>query len=271
MNRNRRIYLLPLLLVFLTVNACGGGPAKQSQSAQRSDVLHIAAAANLSYVISLLIDAFIEEHGEYAVMDIRVTKASSGSLTAQIRNSAPFDVFLAANTGYPEALSADSLTFGSPVVYAEGIPAMVYRQEIDGEKGVACLLDVSVDKIALAKPELAPYGEAAVEILSRAGILKQVENKFVYGSSITQAFQHAITAADAGSIAASLLYGDSGQEMEKAGMRSVVFAPDAYNPAALRQAMVLLDSSNEAAQVFYSFMQGERAREILRNNGYRVE
>lgn len=180
-------------------------------------VLHIAAAANLSYVIPELVETFRKEHSEFAGFDIRVTKASSGSLTSQIRNRAPYDVFLSADTRYPQNLHEGELTVGPPVVYAKGVPVMVFRQEVEGEKGIACLTDGSVEKIAIAQPDLAPYGEAAVEILSRAGILKQVESKFVYGVSVTQTFLHTITAADAGFIAASLLYGEGGAELKKAG------------------------------------------------------
>jgi molybdate transport system substrate-binding protein len=251
--------------------SCGGKQKKEEGPGPQPSILHIAAAANLSYVMTELIGAFREEHSEYERSDIRVTKASSGNLVAQIRNSAPFDLFLSANTSYPQALYNDSLTAGSPVVYAGGVPVMVYRKGIDCRKGVKCLVDPSVEKIAVAQPELAPYGEAAIEILSRAGVLERVEGKFVYGASITQAFQHAVTAADAGFVAKSLLYGDAGKELEKAGMAWVGFAPDSYNPAALRQAMVLLDASNGEAKAFFRFMQGERAGEILKNNGYRVE
>ncbi len=262
-----RFSLLSVLFFSLLIVACGG----KERLHEDSGVLHIAAAANLSYVLPELVDAFRMEHGEYAGSDIRITKASSGSLTAQIRNRAPFDLFLAANTRYPEVLHEDALTAGPPVVYAEGVPVMVYRQEIEGEKGVACLIDASVEKIAIAQPDLAPYGEAAIDILSRAGVLQQVESKFVYGTSVTQTFQHVITAADAGFIAASLLYGEGGKELKKAGMGRIGFSHDAYNPAGLRQAMVLLDASNTTAKAFFRFMQSERAGDILRNNGYRVE
>lgn len=263
--------VLPLLFASLLMFSCAGAERKDAGQGVQPVVLHIAAAANLSYVMPGLVEAFRREHSEYAGSDIRVTKASSGSLTAQIRNSAPYDLFLAANTFYPQVLYGDSLTAGSPVVYAEGIPVMVYRQEIEGEKGIACLTDASVEKIAIAQPELAPYGEAAIEILSRAGVLSQVESKFVYGTSVTQTFQHVITAADAGFIAASLLYGDGGSKLKKAGMGWMGFPADAYNPVGLRQAMVLLDSSNTVAAAFFRFMQSKKAGEILRTNGYRVE
>ena len=271
MCKKNRVLVVSFLWVSLLMASCEVKQSEKATPSVRPALLHIAAAANLSYVMPELIEAFRDEYSEYRLSDIRVTKASSGSLTAQIRNGAPFDLFLAANTVYPQALYNDSLTVGPPVVYAEGVPVMVYRKDIDGRKGVACLADPSVKKIALAQPELAPYGDAAIKILSRAGLLKQVEGKFVYGTSITQTFQHAVTAADAGFIAASLLYGDAGKELEKAGMRWIGFASDSYNPAALRQAMVLLEASNEEAEAFFRFMQGKWAGEILRKNGYRVE
>ncbi len=250
--------------------SCGEKQQKED-AGPRPAALHIAAAANLSYVMPELVEAFRDEYGRYRHLDIKVTKASSGSLAAQIRNTAPFDLFLAANTLYPQTLYDDSLTALPPVIYAEGIPVMVYRKDLDCRKGIACLTDSSVRKIAIAQPELAPYGEAAREILTRKGLLEKIEGKFVYGASISQAFQHAVTAADAGFIAASLLYGDAARELKRAGMESVGFAPDSYDPVVLRQAMVLLDASNEEAEAFFTFMQGKRAGEILRKNGYRVQ
>lgn len=267
MEKKNGFMLFTLLLAFVLMLSCAGEERKKV----KQDVLHIAAAANLSYVIPELVDVFEREYGEGADMDIRVTKASSGSLTAQIRNSAPFDLFLAADTGYPRALYRDSLTVGEPVVYAAGIPVMVYRPEVEGDVGVACLTDPSVEKIAVAQPDLAPYGKAAIEILSGSGVLQQVEGKLVYGISITQTFQHVITAADAGFIAASLLHGEGGRELKKAGMEWIEFPLDAYDPEGLQQAMVLLDPSNATAVAFFKFMQGEKAEEILKKNGYRIE
>ncbi len=267
MRKKNRFFMLPFLFAALLAVSCRETP----KPSDRSIVLHIAAASNLGYVLPDMIDAFKEERDEFGSLDVRATKSSSGSLTAQIRNGAPFDVFLAANTAYPYALYSDSLTVGRPVVYAEGVPVMVYRREIDGQQGVVGLTDPSVGKIAVAQPELAPYGAAALEILLRAGVLKEVEGKLVYGTSVTQAFQHSITGADAGFIAKSLLFGDGGRELKKAGLEWIGFPLDAYDPAALRQAMVLLDSSNTAAVAFFRFMQSERAGEILEKNGYRAE
>lgn len=271
MRKKSQFFVLPFLFAVLLAVSCRETGKQFPEPSDQSIVLHIAAAANLSYVLPELIEAFKEDHDKFGPLDIRATKASSGSLTAQIRNSAPFDLFLAADTAYPQALYNDALTVGQPVVYAGGLPVMVYRREINGRQGVICLTDASVEKIAVAQPELAPYGAAALEILSRAGILKEVESKLVYGTSVTQAFQHSVTAADAGFIAKSLLFGEGGKELEKAGLEWIGFPPEAYNPALLRQAMVLLDSSNTAAVAFFRFMQGEKARKILEKNGYRAE
>lgn len=272
MKKKNLFLIFSLFSTTLLVLSCRGMERKPAEKETgRPSVLHVAAAANLSYVIPEFVDAFRNKHSEFAGTGIRVTKASSGSLTSQIRNGAPYDIFLAANTHYPQSLHDDGFTAGPPVVYAGGVPVLVFRQEIEGEKGIACLTDESVEKIAVAKPDLAPYGEAAIEILSYAGILKQVESKFVYGTSVTQTFQHTITVADAGFIAASLLYGEGGKELKKAGMGWTGFPDDAYNPAGLRQAMVLLDSTNRAAAVFFRFMMSEEAGNILKIKGYRVE
>lgn len=266
---SRKIFsILAATLPLFLATACVGGKSRMSAN---DGILHIAAAANLGYVMPKLVDGFREERTEFAQTDIRVTKASSGSLTAQIRNGAPYGLFLAANSRYPETLCADGLALGKPVVYARGVPVMVYREGSGCKKGVGCLAGKRVRKVAVARPELAPYGEAALDILGRAGILEAVEGKFVYGTSVTQTFQHAITAADAGFVAKSLLFGEGRAKLEKAGRRWSAFPPDAYDGRKLRQAMVLLEGSGEAAEAFFVYMQGRRARDILENNGYRVE
>ncbi len=262
------LFVLVAALPLLLAAACTGG--KSGMPADER-ILHIAAAANLGYVMPKLIDGFREERKEFAKTDIRVTKASSGSLTAQIRNGAPYGLFLSADSRYPEALCADGLALGKPVVYARGVPVMVYREGTGCKKGVVCLAGKRVGKVAVPRPELAPYGEAALDILGRAGILEAVEGKFVYGASVTQTFQHAITAADAGFVAKSLLFGEGRGALEKAGRQWSTFPSDAYDARKLRQAMVLLEGSGEVAGAFFAYMQGRKARDILENNGYRVE
>ncbi len=257
-----------LLLTALFTVSCGGG---NKPGVGDRDLLHIAAASNLSYVMPKLIREFKARNTEYMHSDIRVTKASSGSLVAQIRNNAPFTVFLSADKAYPEALYRDSLTAGPPVVYAEGLPVMVYKEGISCRDGVDCLAGRAVKRIAIAQPDLAPYGKAALDILERAGILEKVRAKFVFGVSVTQTFQHAVAAADAGFVAASLLYGDSGKQLDEAGMVRMDFVPGEYTASVLQQGMVLLDGSSDIAASFFAFMQSEGAGEILGQYGYRVE
>jgi len=270
MYSSRLLQAITVFLLLFSITSCRNG-GKGLPGQVTPEVLHIAAAANLSYVMPELVAGFRKEYPGYAEADIRVTKASSGSLTAQIRNSAPYGLFLAANTGYPDALHADGLSEGRPVVYAEGVPVLVYRQELDCDVSLRCLAGSSVNTIAIAQPELAPYGEAAVEILKKAGIFEAVQKKFVYGTSITQTFQHCVTAADAGFIAKSLLYGESGSELERAGRRWMELSPDSYDRKGMRQAMVLLKGASPAAGAFFDYMQGSTARAILEKNGYRVE
>ncbi|RNA64341.1 molybdate ABC transporter substrate-binding protein [Prosthecochloris sp. ZM_2] len=267
---NRMLHRFSLFFMLLSLVALGGCTREKSADALSDDVLHIAAAANLSYVISPLVDDFRRRYPEYAGLDIEVTKASSGSLTAQIRNGAPYDVFLAANMSYPEALHAEGLTRGEPVTYAIGIPVLVCRRELATSDGPDVLAGDGVRAIAVAQPELAPYGEAALAIVESAGLLEELRPRLVYSSSVAQAFQQAVTAADAGFIAKSLLFGDKGRELQKAGMVAMEFAPETYSEARLRQAMVLLDGESESAQKFFSYIQGEGAQRIFLNNGYRL-
>ncbi|HED30373.1 MAG TPA: molybdate ABC transporter substrate-binding protein [Prosthecochloris aestuarii] len=262
---------LVVVLLSVTVHLFFQGCQSRDQSAGvGTDALHIAAAANLSYVMDELLEDFRDRHPRYRDLDIQVTRASSGSLASQVRNNAPYDLFLAANTAYAEALFHDSLTAGPPVVYAEGVPVLIYRNELQAGSGLDVLVSEKVKTIAVAQPELAPYGQAAIDIMTYAGVFDEVRDRLVYGASVTQTFQQSVAAADAGFIAKSLLYGDKGREVEKAGMAVMEFLPEEYRPEALRQAMVLLDPGEEAAVDFYSCLQGDAAGKIFTRNGYRI-
>ncbi len=226
----------------------------------------IAVAANVSYAIADLKKAFHVLHPE---TEVKVILGSSGKLTAQIKNAAPYQLFMSANMKYPEALYEDSKTADKPQVYAEGTLALFSVKAHDFSKGLALLREKNIKRIAVANPKTAPYGIAAAEALKNAKIYEAVKNKFIYGESVSQTVSYAVTAADIGIIAKSALYSKHMQKYkENVNWKEV--NPKLYAPIA--QGMVILKSaaSNREVKAFYDFILSAEARQILQRYGYKI-
>jgi molybdate transport system substrate-binding protein len=229
--------------------------------------INIAVAANVSYAIDELKAVFAKH---YPDTKVQVTLGSSGKLTAQIKNGAPFGLFMAANMKFPASLYADGIATTKPLVYAQGALAYLSAKPMDFSKGIALVADKSVSKIAIANPKTAPYGTAAVEAMQKGGVYDAVKSKFVFAESISQTVTYALTAADVGFIAKSSLYSPKmAQYKENVNWTSV--DPALYTP--IKQGIVLLKHAGESAEykAFYDFMLSDEAKTILRNYGYIVE
>lgn len=226
--------------------------------------INVALAANVSYAIDKLIEKFNEANPD---IKVQVTLGSSGKLTAQIKHGAPYDVFLAANMKYPEALFEDKIAVTTPIVYAQGSLAMLSTQKIDLTQGISAITDKKVKKIALASPKTAPYGKAALEAIKNAKLLDIVEKKFVYAESISQTVTYVITATDVGFIAKSSLY-SSQMSAYQEGVNWVNIDAKLYTP--IDQGIVILKQAkqNKEAKAFYDFMLSSDARDIFKEFGY---
>jgi len=229
--------------------------------------INIAVAANVSYAIEDLVKEFNKANPDTKV---QVTLGSSGKFTAQIRNGAPFDIFMSADMKFPQTLANENLTATTPVIYAQGSLAMLSAKKLDLSKGINLVTDSSISKIAVANPKTAPYGTAAVEALKNAKVLDKVEDKFVYAESISQAVTYAITAADVGFIAKSSLY-DKKMSQYKENINWVSVDPSLYTP--IDQGIVILTKAkdNPEAKAFYDFILGEKAKKIFTDFGYLVK
>jgi molybdate transport system substrate-binding protein len=229
--------------------------------------VNIAVAANVSYAINELIAEFNKTNPD---TKIQVTLGSSGKLTAQIKNGAPFNIFMAANMKFPESLYQDSIAITKPVVYAQGAIAMLSSKELDFKKGIDLIKDDSISKVAIANPKTAPYGTAAVEAIKNAKILDLIESKFVYAESISQVVTYATTAADIGFIAKSSLY-DEKMSKYKENVNWVSVDPTLYTP--IKQGIVIINNAKDNAEVkaFYDFILGNKAKKIFEDYGYLVK
>ena len=228
--------------------------------------INIAVAANVSYAIDNLIAKFNETNPETKV---QVTLGSSGKLTAQIKNGAPYQIFMAANMKYPKALYTDKIAITKPVVYAQGSLAMLSIKKLDLSKGISIVTEDIVSKIAVANPKTAPYGTAAVESMKNAKIYTSIEKKLVYAESISQTVTYAITAADIGFIAKSSLYSPKMKSYKK-GVNWVDVDAKLYTP--IDQGIVILKnaSKNAEAKAFYDFILSDSAKTIFNAYGYLV-
>lgn len=229
--------------------------------------INIAVAANVSYAIGDLIKEFNKTNPNTEVL---VTLGSSGKLTAQIKNGAPYHLFMAANMKFPKSLYDDNMAITKPIVYAQGSLAILSAKEMNFEKGIDVITQKQISKIAIANPKTAPYGAAAVEAIKNAKLYDSVESKFVYAESISQAVSYAITAADIGFIAKSSLYSDK-MSMYKENINWVSVDSSLYTP--IDQGIVLTNvaKENTEAKAFYEFILSQKAKEIFKEYGYLVK
>ncbi|RXJ93558.1 molybdate ABC transporter substrate-binding protein [Malaciobacter molluscorum] len=228
--------------------------------------INIAAAANVSYAIN---DLKKEFNKIYPDTKVNVTLTSSGKITAQIRNGAPYDIFMAANMKFPEALYKEDFAVTRPLVYAQGSLAYLSAKKQDFKKGIKLITNPSFKKIAIANPKTAPYGTASVQAMKNAKVYKDIENKLIYAESISQAVTYALTAADVGFIAKSSLYSEKMKEY-KEGVNWYTVDSKLYTP--INQGIVLLKraENNKEASAFYSFILSKKAEKVFKDFGYLV-
>ena len=225
----------------------------------------IAAAANLNFVLKQIAEQFTRDRG----LRVELVFGASGTLTRQIQDGAPFELFLAADEEFPAQLLAAGLARDAGVVYAVGRLAIFAPKgsplTVDGRlDGLARLLKAGgVTRFAIANPEVAPYGRAAEAVLRKRGLLDAIRPQLVLGDTIAQAAQFATTGnAVGGLVAYSLVLTP---EFAGRGTHAVISDAD-YPP--LRQRMVLLKRAGSTTTEFYSYLQSEVARAIFRKHGY---
>lgn len=222
----------------------------------------IATATNFADTLSRLEARFEATSGH----DIRIVTGSTGQLFAQIRQGAPFDVFLAADTERPARLTELGLAVAdSRFTYAEGRLALWSHRPgaLDGidEDAVG---DLQFRRLAIANPDLAPYGRASIEVLQSLALEERFDARLVRGQNIGQTFAMAATGnADLAFIAVSQL------DHPRAPAGSAWRVPAEFHTP-IRQDGVLLDRArdNPSARAFVEFLQGEEARAIIAASGY---
>lgn len=231
-----------------------------------TETVSVAAAANLVYAVEELNAAF-----KKATPDVNVTTAvgASGNLVAQIRNGAPFDVFLSADLDYPRALiAAQKAAPATFTKFAVGrLVLWTTRPDLALDNLPAVVRDPVVKKLAIAHLATAPYGRAAKQALEKLDVWSIAEPKIVIGENITQTAQFVETGnADAGLVAMSFVLSP---KLKKKG-RWIEISPALYEP--LEQAAVLTTRAarNPAAKAYLDFLRSDAAREIFQRYGYGI-
>jgi molybdate transport system substrate-binding protein len=229
---------------------------------QQPDRILVAAASDLKFALDSVAKTFKAIHPG----TVDITYGSSGKLSEQILNGAPFDLFFSADITYPNQLKEKG--FASSEVYPYAIGRIVlWSKKIDPRKEeMKSLLDPFIKKVAIANPVHAPYGKRAEEALRYYKMLDNIKGQLVYGENISQTAQYVTSgAADIGIIALSLALSPN---MKREGGKYFVIPEISHEP--LLQGFVVTSRArgNELAVTFQQFVRGDKGNAILRYFGF---
>jgi molybdate transport system substrate-binding protein len=250
---------LPRRATLLAAFAAASAPTAWAQPKS----LTIAAAADLRFALDEALQPF---RAANTSARIEAIYGSSGKIATQIRNGAPFDVFLSADRAFAEALHQDGFAAGAPRLYAVGHLVAWSADAQLGRLPLAPLVrDARVERFAIANPEHAPYGMRAIEALRSQGLFETVQRKLVLGDNVAQAAQFIETgAAQAGLIALSLVLSPALR-----GKGAYTRVPEAWH-SALEQALVVTRRAqdNPLAHAFVAHLESPAVRAMLRRYGF---
>lgn len=243
------------LLILLLV----AGPAQ----AERPPT--VAAASDLQFAIEDLAERFTEETGQR----VRLNFGSSGNFRRQIAQGAPFELYMSADEAYVEALHEAGYLENDGDLYAIGRVVLITRKGVAvnpeaGLAGLGAALEAGeIRRFAIANPEHAPYGVAAMEALRSAGLWEAVQPHLVLGENVSQAAQFALSPdADGGIVAWSLALAPS---LDRRSDWALI--PEERH-APLRQRMALVKGAGETARAFYDFILSAPGRAVLAEYGF---
>lgn len=224
----------------------------------------IAAAASLTFALEEIIDQFQKETGH----QIKTSFSSSGTLTRQIEQGAPFELFLSADESYIERLHQQKLTRDQGQIYAYGQLVLFIP---DGQKSPSSALSLlrekleekSIKHFSIPNPDLAPYGKIAKQALERTGLWDKVSPLLVIGENASQTAMFVST----GSVDAALLPHSLAMVLQKRNKGILeLLSEDLYDP--LSQRMVLLNHAGEVTHAFYNYLLQPTAQMIFKNHGF---
>ena len=247
----RAARLAPLLAVFALGTA-------------QADEVQVAVAANFTAPIQAIAADFEKDTGHKLVASFGAT----GQFYTQIKNGAPFQVFLSADDTTPQKLEAEGDTVkGSRFTYAVGTLALWSAKEgyVDAQGEV--LKHNAFKHLSIANPKAAPYGLAATQVLAKEGLTDKVRDKIVEGQNITQAYQFVSTGnAELGFVALSQIYKDG-----KLSSGSAWIVPSSLHDPIKQDAVILTKGKDSAAaKALVDYLKGPKAAAVIKSYGYEL-
>ena len=253
------VYAVCLIIISLVVISCQSEPSKISRN-QGTD-LTIAAAANLTDAFAEIGPRFTSKTGIKVVFSFGAT----ADLAKQIENGAPFDVFASADSEHVEQLETKGLlTPGSRAIYARGRLVMWLppNSNLKADR-IEDITAKSFERIAIAKPDVAPYGRATVESLKALGIWNEIEGRVIYGQNVSQTKQYVATGnAEVAFIPLALVKTGEGRYIE--------VSDDLHHPIDQALGIVKESTKQAAARKFVDFLLSPEGRELMTQKGYRI-
>ncbi|GGE45169.1 molybdate transport system substrate-binding protein [Pedobacter psychrotolerans] len=255
MKKNPAFRILILTLLF-----CLAGNAQLS-----AQVLRIAVAANAQQLIKRLQKDFERKTG----IKSEAIVGASGKLTTQIMNGAPYDIFLSADTEFPEQLYAKQLGLLKPKIYALGSLIICGKTNHDLKNWPKLLLGSKTGRIAVANPKTAPYGKAAKEALEYYQLKDKVSSNLVYAENISQVNTYIQTrAVELGFTTESFLY----EHSDKSKLKWARVDPESYGK--IEQGAILLTYAKKGklkeATKFFDYLSSASAQQIISKSGYHL-
>ena len=230
----------------------------------QADEVQVAVAANFTAPIQAIASDFEKDTGHRLI----AAYGATGQFYTQIKNGAPFEVFLAADDTTPQKLEKEGdIVPGSRFTYAIGTLALWSAKDsyIDGTD--KALIDNQFKHLSIANPKAAPYGLAATQVLAKLGLTDKIKNKIVEGQNITQAYQFVSTGnAELGFVALSQIYKDG-----KVSNGSAWIVPEVMHDPIRQDAVILKKGeSNPAAKALADYLKGPKATAIIKSYGYHL-
>jgi molybdate transport system substrate-binding protein len=250
----KRLFLSKTLLSVVTVFFASLVNAQQAT---------VVVAANMKPAM----DEIYQQYKMAGGQDLRIIYGSSGNFARQIQQGAPFNLFVSADESFPLALHRQGLTVDEGKVYAIGRLALIAHKSRKMKLSLnpAELKKVIDDtnKIAIAKPDMAPYGKAAIDFLNSLGLYDSAKNKIVFGESISSATMFVTS----GSASIGLTAYSLAKSKEMAQVADHLLIPENLHEP-IKQRMVLLKSPPKPIVDFYTHLQSAKAKDVLRSHGY---
>ena len=247
-----RYLLFPVLLLLI---ACGSPRAASTPA----EPLLVAAASDLQFAFTESGERVEAQTGQKA----RSTFGSTGNLTTQIENGAPFDILAAANVSFVDRLTGQGLTIPeTQQLYAQGRIVLVVNRNAGLQVAtLEDLLDPAITRIAIANPAHAPYGQAAREALQSAGVWADVEDRLVLGENVSQTLQFVQTGdAPVGIVALSIA--------DVPEVSGTLIPAELHEPINQALAVISTTTNEEAARAFIEFVNSPTGRDIMKRHGF---